>query len=306
MTLEQKLALLIGFGLSLAMGMLISDHVSRGAAASLPSEAAIVPDPTSSPPQIAWVGSAETRVGLAETVTATRGERLDPSREEPNDASLPVNERAATDRAQRDARRAISYERAREMKPDTTRPAIAIYTRPNRAGGRGRPTQTTEMAETLGKVETHHVVAGESLFSIARDRYGNGHLWPELARLNEGRVGDDGSVRIGVRLKLPPGDVLAAHAAVAKAAPETNAETTREALSERASNEPARPRRARAIAAYASYTVQRNDTLSELAMKLMGTVRKTDRLIELNKDVIRNRNVIRPGMVLRYPVGPEA
>ncbi|MDG1136906.1 MAG: LysM peptidoglycan-binding domain-containing protein, partial [Phycisphaerales bacterium] len=51
-----------------------------------------------------------------------------------------------------------------------------------------------------------------------------------------------------------------------------------------------------------SYTVKSGDTLSEISQKVMGTAKKTQLLIDLNKDVMPNPNRIRPGMTLRYPL----
>ena len=51
-----------------------------------------------------------------------------------------------------------------------------------------------------------------------------------------------------------------------------------------------------------AYKVQSGDTLSELAQKLLGSARETDRLYELNRDVLRDQNDLRVGASLRYPL----
>ena len=50
------------------------------------------------------------------------------------------------------------------------------------------------------------------------------------------------------------------------------------------------------------YTVQTGDTLSELAQKLLGSARETERLYELNRDVLRHQDDLRVGASLRYPI----
>ena len=50
------------------------------------------------------------------------------------------------------------------------------------------------------------------------------------------------------------------------------------------------------------YTVRRGDTLSEISQQVMGTSKKTQVLIDLNKDVMPNPDRIRPGMVLQFPI----
>jgi nucleoid-associated protein YgaU len=50
------------------------------------------------------------------------------------------------------------------------------------------------------------------------------------------------------------------------------------------------------------YTVKTGDTLSEISQKVMGTTKKTQLLIDLNRDVMPNPDRIRPGMVLQFPI----
>ena len=50
------------------------------------------------------------------------------------------------------------------------------------------------------------------------------------------------------------------------------------------------------------YTVKEGDTLSEIAQKVMGTAKKTQLLIDFNRDVMPNPDRIKPGMVLQFPL----
>ena len=51
-----------------------------------------------------------------------------------------------------------------------------------------------------------------------------------------------------------------------------------------------------------TYTVKEGDTLSEIAQKVMGTTKKTQLLIDVNKDVMPDPDFIHPGMVLQFPL----
>src|SRR5690606_24694023 len=57
--------------------------------------------------------------------------------------------------------------------------------------------------ETPNAVLRDTVQPGDSLFQIARAHYGDGNLWRALAAANEGKIGGDGTVRVGVSLVLP-------------------------------------------------------------------------------------------------------
>lgn len=262
-TRDQKLALLIGFALTLAVGVLISDHLSRGGRAELDDGLARVTDPV--PPAIPslegvgrddFEGDAFGRDDFEPEVVRAAEPEIAPERARP--AGLALGMRPVAD------------------VPGVTVPALDI------APGRG-----SDRRSVGGRV--HHVRPGESLFRVSEKYYGTGHLWRELAAYNEGRVGENGSVRVGVTLRIPPESELGVATSEEVVASEEIAARTR----------PAEPR-------YGEYTVRRGDTFGEISQRLMGTVRRADELLGLNSDVVRDKHLIRPGMVLRYPIGPDA
>jgi len=51
----------------------------------------------------------------------------------------------------------------------------------------------------------------------------------------------------------------------------------------------------------ADYKVQKGDTLQKISMKLFGTTKKWKKLFDLNKDVLKSPDKIRPGMVIKVP-----
>jgi nucleoid-associated protein YgaU len=55
-----------------------------------------------------------------------------------------------------------------------------------------------------------------------------------------------------------------------------------------------------------TYTVKRGDTLSEIAMTQVGSMRFVDQIVAMNKDKLVDPKLIRPGMVLRLPAAGSA
>jgi len=130
----------------------------------------------------------------------------------------------------------------------------------------------------------HVVVQGETLRSICSAYYGDSGLAGAVAKWNS--ILNPDNIEPGVQIALP----------------------TRPSLISGSFSLPAPNQIAKASEQHptavlmATYTVRKGDTLSEIAQKLMGTMKKTQLLIEINVDVMPNPNRIRPGMVLRYPV----
>jgi nucleoid-associated protein YgaU len=50
-----------------------------------------------------------------------------------------------------------------------------------------------------------------------------------------------------------------------------------------------------------TYTVKAGDTLGEISMELLGTMRRQHELIALNRDVLKDPDHLRAGMVLKLP-----
>ncbi|MCH2137091.1 MAG: LysM peptidoglycan-binding domain-containing protein [Phycisphaerales bacterium] len=131
-------------------------------------------------------------------------------------------------------------------------------------------------ASDAAKGPTMHVVqAGETLRAIARAHYADADLAGALARHN--RLPAPDRLARGLRLLIPPRSELPA---------ETNST----------------PEPAPVANPMATYTVQSGDTLSQLAQKLMGTAKATDRLWALNKPTLSHPDALRVGMELKYPI----
>ncbi len=130
--------------------------------------------------------------------------------------------------------------------------------------------------------DTVHIVQkGETLRTICGIFYGDSGLASAVAQWND--LTNANTIERGQRLALPTRSAL------------VNASFTFQASS--VTQEPVVT-----LPKMGKYTVKSGDTLSEISQKVMGTAKKTQLLIELNKDVMPNPNRIRPGMVLQYPL----
>lgn len=63
----------------------------------------------------------------------------------------------------------------------------------------GRPL----LGSSYAGFSTHRVVAGDTLFGIAQDSYGDGNLWPRLFTANRDRISDPDLIRVGQVLRIP-------------------------------------------------------------------------------------------------------
>ncbi|MDG2424901.1 MAG: LysM peptidoglycan-binding domain-containing protein [Phycisphaerales bacterium] len=236
MTRENKLALIVGFGLVLFMGILVSDHLStarRQAAAAFEVGTGLHHQPVI--PGDGWLvyGSSTSAEEPVESAPINRS----PSRQP---APLPI-------------------------------------------------------ADTQTDSPLHVVATGETLQTICQRHYGNRNLAPALASYN--RIANPDRLTTNTRLLLPPVDTLLS---TGGNLPTTPPSPTLAATRSSSESSPA-PVEAPANT-MGEYTVQSGDTLSEIAQKLLGSARETERLYELNRDVLSHKDDLRVGASLRYPL----
>lgn len=139
----------------------------------------------------------------------------------------------------------------------------------------------------------HTVAEQETLTHIARQYYdGDGNMWRSIRDANPETVGPEGQVRAGTVLRIPK------RSASASATPgSTQSTRVPETL---ANGERAVAQRGRLV------TVQEGDTLSDLASEHMGSAGKWQELLDANTDVLTDPKYLRPGMRLRIPGGDES
>ena len=130
----------------------------------------------------------------------------------------------------------------------------------------------------------HFVVQGETLRSICRNFYGDSGLAVGVAAWNNLQNPD--AIEKGSRIALPTRTSLIA-GSIAFQSQTTNQRSASAEITQTEMGE---------------YTVKEGDTLSEIAQKVMGTAKKTQLLIDFNRDVMPNPDRIKPGMVLQFPL----
>jgi nucleoid-associated protein YgaU len=308
---ENKLALIIGFSVLLVVAVLVSDHLSQarrddvgdGMALlpALPDEALLFNTPLSD------AGRANGNDGVrvdatpdpepprARAVETRLADQAVPSRDEPAPAGPaplvigngPAAERLASseDNGAR-SRGLFDWDTSRiqallERARSQDEPASQASNTPA-----GQPPAQTGREGFVESAGVYVVQPGDSLYKIAERFHGDGNKWRDLAALNKGRVGDDGTVYVGVTLKLLPG---------AKARPAGHATP--------ASREPARAEKPKVETR--SYTVKRGDTLSQIAQREAGSVRFLDQIRALNPWLRENDDSIQVGQTLVLPKPQE-
>lgn len=159
------------------------------------------------------------------------------------------------------------------------------------------PQRTPEVKVEADRSYT--IAAGDSLYQIAKRYYGDGEAWRELAKYNGDRVGKDGSLRPGVKIKIPAGEKIGIKNA--KALPKDNAKPKNEVKPTKPDANPTKIGETRIAEGKTSrtYTVKKGDTLSEIAMNQLGTMKRANEIVKLNN--LQDAGDIRVGMTLKMP-----
>ncbi|MFG0284215.1 MAG: LysM peptidoglycan-binding domain-containing protein [Phycisphaerales bacterium JB039] len=277
MTREHKLALIIGFSLILFVGILISDHLSKAGAGVYER----VSDGTARLAE--GVGSLDS--GLAPGRLPERQAPYLPApalaqQEADGGRAVEVGESDPASLAQAEVigRTLVDggWKLLEQMVSGMTQPSPPPALEIEQSRGAAAPGAALPDEPYV----THVVREGESLYRIAAEYYGAGAQWPRISQANPQRVGEDGTVRKGVTLRIP-GVAPRAQAPSPTPSPAPSAER-------------GQVRR---------YTVRKNDTLGEIAQELLGSARRRSEIVALNQDKIRNENEIRAGMILKIPAG---
>ncbi len=148
--------------------------------------------------------------------------------------------------------------------------------------GPTQPTPKTPPTNITGD-RIHIVVHGETLRSICRDFYGDSGLAAGVAIWNN--IQNPNAIENGSQIALPNRATLIAGSLVFNAQ-----DKDRSAIQTSPTKE------------MGTYIVKKGDTLSEIAQEVMGTTKKTQLLIDVNRDVMPDPDRIEPGMVLQFPL----
>jgi len=302
MTRENKLALVVGFGLILFVGILISDHFSvartqvsadlSGVQDPLTNQVAlqdivdlgVVPEPVLPAPLRPPVNQGGLQPG--ELAVGTAVIPMNPADYQPLLEPAPLD-RVAMAGSNADAEVAPITEQVRE---ETAVPE----------GFQAIPRET-EVA--MADVRFHEVRGGESMFGICRQYFGDPTLVTALATFN--KMNDPASLRSGQRLMIPTAEQLGAKPRqVAKANTRDPAGVKPSGL--RVVNEKTTPAdlvtktvAKPAAAKGKTHTVRRGESLSHIAQRVYGNKNKWKKILELNKHQINDPDDVKIGMVLR-------
>lgn len=260
MTREQKLALIVGFALVLVVGILISDHLSP-ASLDEPIESLAFASPIGELPPAVVIEERPSREHEASAKSVIEGQRA---------ISLP--DPPADDTPAHNPDRSDASNTPFEPIVITQGDEILI---PLSGGLRRSNDDARDNTKPTSGPGFHAYVVqkGDSLSKIAAKTLGSSARWKELADLNRDRVGADGSVRQGVTLRLP-----------------STATTPKPPAVEPKNDKPVSPR---------TYAVKSGDTLSQIAQRELGTIRRTADILKLNN--IDDADEIYAGLVLKLP-----
>lgn len=184
----------------------------------------------------------------------------------------------------------------------------------------------------------HKVAQGDTLAEISHRYYQDAKLWRKLAKFNGSAVANDGSIRVGSTLKIPPREELVGPSQAAEPATKKSTQpvitkpanmapvgvvaqrdakptikakdaTGNAGVGRIASNtkpdRAAKPQldgKSAKSSKPATYTVRKGDTLSQIAARALGSSKRVDDLIRANPDLLEDdESPIRSGVVLRLP-----
>lgn len=145
------------------------------------------------------------------------------------------------------------------------------------------------------KAIVHYVGKEETLSDISRKYYGTAGQWKDIYEANRSVIPNPNLVRPGVRLVIPPkpGTASANMTAAAVSGGSDNTGTAIRITAER----PAKP----AAPAMKTYTVKQGDTLSSIADRFTGSAANWQKLYAANKSVIKDPDRVPEGTVLQIP-----
>lgn len=315
-TRELKLALIVGFSLVLVVTVLVSDHLSRARNTTLDPTLAETPPLTPRlDPETAGAGHRDER----ESTLASRDPRggtqdghgvnpvagagtgvTSPPANPPVELTMGRTTRGTDDVS--DLERAVRSLGGEIRDGRVYLPPAAGTLGPSTPGsvpsgemkatwersspGTGTPTIVTPPpAPPAMPDRMYTVVAGDSAYKIAKRELGDGELWRSLVSYNKGVIPESGALREGMKIKLPP---KAGGATVA------SKEKTPEATPAKATT-PGTPGKTR------TYVIKKGDTLGLIAQRELGTVKRLQELIDLNKDVLHDPDVAPLGVTLKLP-----
>lgn len=263
MTRENKLALVVGFGLILFVGILISDHFSTVRHQQVANLHKPPMEPVINPASVARV--YDLLPPTPAVTTTSMASASDPVRPE-----------------QRTMINPNGYVQSRIVQ----QPGADVHAAANNLPVvDGFLPVKQEPAAVQVKVKHHDVQAGQTLYAICREQYGDISLVKALAEYN--KLDDPASLRVGRRLMIPPAEEIGGRTIASSTSPPST------------QTAPAQPK----PSAPTTYVVKSGDSLAGIAQRFLGSKGKWKKLHDMNRDVIDNPDDLRVGMVLKVANG---
>ena len=299
---EQKLALIVGFSITLLVGILLTDHLSKARMLRLEGIA------EGEGPALVNV-SQRSALSPREHRAERRAGAMDPRGRDSAPEPLSRPGSGASARADLDDEGEIAASLAL---PDPAVDQAPVLTMGESiddlvgptgepAGGRpanrlGRsieaPGEThlqgpmiADPLEAAPTPEWYTVQKNESLYTLCERFYGNGMLYPKLIAHNTERVNAEGHIREGVRIQIPHPSVIVGPGASFKTSPGKTPGSKGEQKAPKLKTR--------------EYRVAKGDCLSLIAQRELGTIRRQKEIIELND--LRSPDDVRRGMILILP-----
>lgn len=299
MTRENKLALVVGFGLLLFVGILVSDHfsaahrqdkadltVARQGRERSPGPVSIAAMPAAVATANAELKSEPLAEPASDIVPASRG-------------VVPI----ASD--------------ARVARPSSV---VEIGVASSAKSAAPSPKIDAKRQETEPGVKLRPIGDGESLYSICKQEYGDGSLADALARYNKTAVPDPRRIRKGVTIRVPPAETLRGGKSPRASAELAKADVPALAASDVVSIEgrelagtgrkleiieatpaPVKADTAPAAGSDRTYVVKKGDTLASIAQRELGSKGKWKDIVAANSGSLKDPAALSPGMKIRLP-----
>ena len=293
MTRENKLALVVGFGLILFVGILISDHFSTvrsQQAANLANHDAAIDPMAVHHQDEGYIDIGKIAAPPPSEPNATALGNLPAPSDNPTTVEQPDASGLALTP---DAIPKHAAETKTAAKPDEKTPEGFVPLPPE---------------GTAVKVRHHEVHSGDSLYAICKQYYGDTSLLSALAKANS--IDDPTNLKVGAKLLIPPAETIGGKAATPSVA-------KNEAAPGGASIDPnvhvkieqtvklplKNPKATTAPPASstprATYIVKAGDSLRQIALRIYGSKENWKKLQDLNKDVIDDPDNLKVGTVLK-------
>jgi len=325
MARETKVGLLIGLGMILLVGIIISDHLAQmenqaargeltrfaehtqqsinGDGSAKGAEQRVIRTPTElrQPNQ-----RAKRRTRDAAQGEQNKGDALPPSQAMQPDAADQASNQNRTSRppaarGERSNQAAISNQPTsasstnESPEPTSFRLDLSGEQRPveQQSEATANPRNSSESDETSPATDKlkHTVKSDQSLFEIAKRYYDNGSYWKSITRANPEKTTEEGQVREGVTLVIPnrAGRVI------------RRGDGSESGEGRGQSSDISRMRQVVQAAESRTITVRDNDTLSRLASQYLDDKSRWRAFLKYNSGKLDDPNDIRPGMTLKLP-----